>query len=91
MKSTDLPDILGNRGFTREYSNVYIYTENDTYYGEIIIQPEVSIIYIKQRSGGFDSKINSVLSELLPSEYSRYGAIIFLLQVTEHLLLREEK
>ena len=42
MKSTDLPDILGNQGFTREYSNVYIYTENDTYYGEIIIQPEVS-------------------------------------------------
>ncbi len=71
MKSTDLPDILGNPGFTREYSNVYIYTENDTYYGEIIIQPEVSIIYIKQRSGGFDSKINSVLSELLPSEYSQ--------------------
>ena len=71
MKSTDLPDILGNQGFTREYSNVYIYTENDTYYGEIIIQPEVSIIYIKQRSGGFDSKINSVLSELLPSEYSQ--------------------
>ena len=63
MKSTDLPDILGNQGFTREYSNVYIYTENDTYYGEIIIQPEVSIIYIKQRSGGFDSKINSVLSD----------------------------
>ena len=24
MKSTDLPDILGNQGFTREYSNVYI-------------------------------------------------------------------
>lgn len=71
MKSTDLPDVLGNQGFTREYSNVYIYTENDTYYGEIIIQPEVSIIYIKQRSGGFDSKINSVLSELLPSEYSQ--------------------
>ena len=71
MKSTDLSDILGNQGFTREYSNVYIYTENDTYYGEIIIQPEVSIIYIKQRSGGFDSKINSVLSELLPSEYSQ--------------------
>ena len=71
MKSTDLPDILGNQGFTREYSNVYIYTENDTYYGEIIIQPEVSIIYIKQRSGGFDSKINSVLSGLLPSEYSQ--------------------
>ena len=71
MKSTDLPDILGNQGFTREYSNVYIYTENDTYYGEIIIQPEVSIIYIKQRSGGFDSKINCVLSELLPSEYSQ--------------------
>ena len=33
MKRTDLPDILGNQGFTREYSNVYIYTENDTYYG----------------------------------------------------------
>ena len=71
MKSTDLPDILGNQGFTREYSNVYIYPVNDTYYGHIIIQPEVSIIYIKQRSGGFDSKINSVLSELLPSEYSQ--------------------
>lgn len=71
IESTDLPDILDNSGFKQEYSNVYVYTENDTYYGEIIVQPNVSIIYIKQRSGGFDSKIQSVLSQLLPESYNQ--------------------
>ena len=69
--SSDIAGYLPQIGYTQRMSNVYVCEDGDTYYGEIIIQPEVSIIYIKQRSGGFDSKINSVLSELLPSEYSQ--------------------
>ena len=69
--SSDIGDVLGGQGFTQEYSNVYVYTENGTYYGEIITQPNVSIIYIKQRNGGFDTRIKGVLEELLPDSYDQ--------------------
>lgn len=58
--------MLNKEGFTQEYSNVYVYTEGGTYYGEIITQPDVSIIYIKQRNDGFDARIKGVLAQLLP-------------------------
>ncbi len=69
--SSDIAEVLDGQGFTQEYSNVYVYTEGDTYYGEIITQPNVAIIYIKQRSGGFDSRIKGVLAQLLPESYDQ--------------------
>lgn len=69
--SSDIAGVLDGQGFTKEYSNVYVYTENGTYYGEIITQPNVSIIYIKTRSSGFDSRIKSVLAQLLPDSYEQ--------------------
>ena len=67
--SSSISDGLSGIGFTQRYSNVYVCEENDTYYGEIITQPNVTIIYIKQRSGTFDSRIQTVLARLLPDEY----------------------
>jgi hypothetical protein len=61
------PDLIGI-GFSQIMSNVYQYEDGGTYYGEIIIQPNVAIIYIKLRSGAFDAKIQTVLAELLPGE-----------------------
>ena len=69
--SSSISDGLSGIGFTQRYSNVYVYEENDTYYGEIITQPNVTIIYIKQRSGTFDSRIQTVLARLLPDEYGQ--------------------
>lgn len=69
--SGSISDGLSGIGFTQRYSNVYVYEENDTYYGEIITQPNVTIIYIKQRSGTFDSRIQTVLARLLPDEYGQ--------------------
>ena len=69
--SSDIAEVLDGQGFTQEYSYVYVYTEGDTYYGEIITQPNVAIIYIKQRSGGFDSRIKGVLAQLLPESYDQ--------------------
>lgn len=66
-----ISDGLSGIGFTQRYSNVYVCEENDTYYGEIITQPNVTIIYIKQRSGTFDSRIQTVLARLLPDEYGQ--------------------
>ena len=66
--SGSISDGLSGIGFTQRYSNVYVCEENDTYYGEIITQPNVTIIYIKQRSGTFDSRIQTVLARLLPDE-----------------------
>ena len=66
--SSSISDGLSGIGFTQRYSNVYVCEENDTYYGEIITQPNVTIIYIKQRSGTFDSRIQTVLARLLPDE-----------------------
>lgn len=47
---------------------MFVYTENGTYYGEIITEPNVVIIYIKQRTDEFDSKIKAVLSRLFEYE-----------------------
>lgn len=69
--SSSISDGLSGIGFTQRYSNVYVCEENDTYYGEIITQPNVTIIYIKQRSSTFDSRIQTVLARLLPDEYGQ--------------------
>lgn len=69
--SGSISDGLSGIGFTQRYSNVYVCEENDTYYGEIITQPNVTIIYIKQRSGTFDSRIQTVLARLLPDKYGQ--------------------
>ena len=69
--SGSISDGLSGIGFTQRYSNVYVCEENDTYYGEIITQPNVTIIYIKERSGTFDSRIQTVLARLLPDEYGQ--------------------
>ena len=69
--SSSISDGLSGIRFTQRYSNVYVCEENDTYYGEIITQPNVTIIYIKQRSGTFDSRIQTVLARLLPDEYGQ--------------------
>lgn len=71
LKSTDLTSNLPQIGYSQRMSNVYVYEENNTYYGEIIIQSNVTIIYIKQRSSGYDSKILEVLAKLLPTGSSQ--------------------
>lgn len=68
VSSSDIAGYLPQIGYTQRMSNVYVCEDGNTYYGEIIIQPNVTIIYIKQRSGTFDSMIQSTLSALLPSE-----------------------
>ena len=62
---------LPGMGFDQTYSNVYVCNENGTYCGEIITQPDVTIIYIKERSDAFDSKIKNVLMTMLPKEYNQ--------------------
>jgi hypothetical protein len=59
---------LSDYGFTQRYSNVYVYEADQTYYGEIITQPNVTIIYIKQRNSEFDAKIQAVIRELIPED-----------------------
>lgn len=52
-------------------SNVYVCRDGNTYQGEIITQPNVTIIYIMQRSEEFDAKVKDVLSKLLPKDYGQ--------------------
>ena len=58
-------------GFNHMMSNVYVYEEGNNYYGEVITQPNVAIIYIMQRSSGFDNVINQVLQRLVPGGASQ--------------------
>ncbi len=67
--SADIGSGLPDMGFSQLLSNVYVCQEGDTYYGEIITQPNVTIIYIKRRNDAFDSKIQSVLETMVPNEY----------------------
>jgi len=68
MNSTDLYGSLSEIGYNKILSNVYVYQENNTYYGEIVVQSNVAIIYIKQRCEGYDTKIKQVIAKLLPIE-----------------------
>ena len=68
MKSTELYASLSDIGYSKMFSNVYVYQENNTYYGEIVIQSNVTIVYIKQRCEGFDIKIKEVIARLLPTQ-----------------------
>ena len=67
VTSGEIAGYLPGLGFSQRMSNVYVCEENGTYYGEIITQPSVTIVYIKQRSATFDSMIQSTLSTLLPT------------------------
>lgn len=69
--STNVGEVLPSNGFTPVISNVYTYEENGQYYGEIVTQPNVTIIYIKQRGDGFDSKVKSVIASMIPESYSQ--------------------
>ncbi len=69
--SNTIGDKLDAQGFSQVMSNVYIYQENDTYYGEIVTQPNVTIIYIKKRGDNFDSQVQNVLVNLVPSGYNQ--------------------
>lgn len=69
--SNTIGDKLDTQGFSQVMSNVYIYQENNTYYGEIVTQPNVTIIYIKKRGDNFDAQIQSVLANLVPSGYNQ--------------------
>lgn len=68
IASTDVSGYLPQIGYTQRMSNVYVCEDGQNYYGEIIVQPNVTIIYIKQRSDAFDSMIQNTLSTLLPSD-----------------------
>lgn len=69
--STNVGEVLPSNGFTPVISNVYTYEENGQYYGEIVTQPNVTIIYIKQRGAGFDSKVQSVIASMIPESSSQ--------------------
>lgn len=66
ITSTQIAENLKNYGFKPYLSNTYVYEEGDSYLGEIIISSNMTHIYIKGRSTGFDNAIKSVLTELLP-------------------------
>lgn len=68
--SGDIGGMLSDRGFEQTASNVYVCREDGVYYGEIITQSNVTIIYIKQRNASFDSRIQSVVENLLPGNSS---------------------
>ncbi|MDY4742780.1 MAG: Ig-like domain-containing protein [Lachnospira sp.] len=69
--SSGIGDAIVDNGFEQTLSNVYVCVDNGTYYGEIITQSNVTIIYIKQRSAEFDRRINNVLESLIPGNSSQ--------------------
>ena len=69
--SSTIGESLPALGFNHMMSNVYVYEEGNNYYGEVITQPNVAIIYIMQRSSGFDNIINQVLQRLVPGGASQ--------------------
>lgn len=68
--STQIADRLGNYGFAQYLDNTYVYEEDGTFKGEVIISSNMTHIYIKERSSGFDTAVSGVLTELLPESHN---------------------
>ncbi|MCM1467633.1 MAG: hypothetical protein NC086_05745 [Alistipes sp.] len=68
--STQIAERLGNYGFAQYLDNTYVYEENNAFKGEVIISSNMTHIYIKERSSGFDTAVSGVLTELLPQSYN---------------------
>lgn len=71
LRSSQLPEVLGNYGYRASGESVYVYGEGDAYTGEIIVQPNLVIIYIKRETEEYSQAVLQVLSELLPDEYDQ--------------------
>lgn len=71
LRSYDLPEVLADYGYKGTGNNVYTYGEGDSYAGEIIVQPNLTIIYIKKNTGDFENAIQNVLTELLPDDHGQ--------------------
>lgn len=69
--STEIAGKLESYGFTKYLDNTYVFEENNTYSGEVIITSNMTHIYIKERSDAFDSAIRTVLTELLPESHEQ--------------------
>ena len=70
LDSSSVGGILPGQGFSQVTSNVYAYEKDGQYYGEVVTQPDVTIIYIKQRSQDFDSHVKSVIASMIPDNPS---------------------
>ena len=70
LDSSSVGEILPGHGFSQVTSNVYAYEKDGQYYGEVVTQPNVTIIYIKQRSQDFDSHVKSVIASMIPDNPS---------------------
>ena len=70
LDSSSVGEILPEQGFSQVTSNVYAYEKDGQYYGEVVTQPNVTIIYIKQRSRDFDSHVQSVIASMIPDNPS---------------------
>lgn len=71
ITSGEIAERLPDYGFEKYLDNTYVYQENDSYLGEVIISSNMTHIYIKNRTTGFDSALSSVLQEMLPESYEK--------------------
>ncbi len=69
--STQIAANLPGYGFAQYLDNTYVYEENDTFRGEVIISSNMTHIYIKERSAAYDGAIMEVLKVLLPESNER--------------------
>lgn len=90
LDSTQIGAQLPGMGFDQMVSNVYVCKEDGKYCGEIITQPNVTIIYVMNRSETFDTKIQSVLVALLPTEHSQVWTN-YLSSMTDRTFTVEER
>lgn len=70
LDSSSVGETLPGQGFSQVTSNVYAYEKDGQYYGEVVTQPNVTIIYIKQRSRDFDFHVQSVIASMIPDNPS---------------------
>ena len=68
LLSLELPGVLGELGFKKYISNVYVYEADKKYCGQVVIESNVAIIYIMNRQEAFDEAVLSVLQKLVLSD-----------------------
>ncbi len=66
--------VITDYGFTKYVDDTYIYTEDDNYLGQAIVNETFVQIYVMTRTTTFDSDIKGILQVILPEGYENVYA-----------------
>ncbi len=69
-----ITEAVRSSGFETYLDNTYIYREDGNYLGEVIVQENMTQIYVMTRTTAMDSAFKHIVKSLIPTEYENVFA-----------------